>query len=154
MFKRATNININYVPYPGAAPAVTALLGGHVVSELADYAPLAEPLKADKLRALATPSVTRIAQLPDVPTVAESGYTDFEANNWYGLFAAAGTPKDKIALLAGWFTAALRIPAVTARLVTLGQYPAAICGAEFAAYLRKEYDRYGRVIGEANIKAE
>jgi tripartite-type tricarboxylate transporter receptor subunit TctC len=154
MFKRAASVNITYVPYPGAAPAVTALLGGHVDAELADYAPLAEQLNAGKLRALATPSATRIAQLPDVPTIAESGYKDFEAGNWYGLFAPAGTPMDVVSLFAEWFGAALRMPAVTAKLVTLGLYPAVICGMDFGAFIRKQYDEYGRVVREANIKAE
>jgi tripartite-type tricarboxylate transporter receptor subunit TctC len=154
MLKRATGVNITYVPYPGGAPALTALLGGHVTSQLADYAPLAEQLKNGSLRALATPSATRIAQLPDVPTVAESGYTDIKVDSWYGLLAPIGTAKETISRVAGWFAGALQKPDVAAKLVTLGLYPTAICGAEFAAHLRNEYDRYGRVVREANIKPE
>jgi tripartite-type tricarboxylate transporter receptor subunit TctC len=121
---------------------------------LADYAPLAEHLEAGRLRGLATPSATRIAELPEVPTIVESGYKDFEADNWYGLFAPAGTPMYAVSLLAQWFGGALRMPAVTAKLATLGQYPSVICGAEFASHLRKEYDRYGRIVRETDVKAE
>ena len=87
MLKRAANLNMTFVPYPGGAPAVTALLGEHVTSVFTDYPTLAEQLKAGKLRALATGSRTRAEALPDVPTVAESGYKDYDARQWFGLFA-------------------------------------------------------------------
>ena len=92
MLKRAADVNFIYVPYPGGAPAISALLGGHVTSVLAEYAPLAEHLKAGKLRAIATTAGTRIPSLPDLPTVAES-YKNYEVDFWWGLFAPAKTPK-------------------------------------------------------------
>jgi tripartite-type tricarboxylate transporter receptor subunit TctC len=97
---------MTFVPYPGGAPAVTALLGEHVTSVFSDYPPLAEQLKAGNLRALATGSRTRAEALPDVPTVAESGYKDYDVEQWFGLFAPAKTPKERVSQLAGWFTAA------------------------------------------------
>jgi tripartite-type tricarboxylate transporter receptor subunit TctC len=154
MLKRAANVNITYVPYAGEAPAVNALLGEHVTSGLVTFAIVAEQLKADKLRALATASLTRIEPLPDVPTIAEAGYKDFDVANWVGLFAPAKTPKEAVSELAGWFIAAMQVPEVKANLAIQGLYPVGICGADFAAFLRKQYDDYGRYIRDANIKAE
>jgi len=154
MLKRVANLNMIFVPYPGAAPAVTALLGEHVTSVFTDYATLAEQLKSGKLRALATGSRTRAEALPDVPTVAESGYKDYDAKQWFGLLAPAKTPKETISQLVGWFTAALQVPEVKAKLAIQGLYPAGICGADFGAFIRKQYDDYGRAIREANIKPQ
>jgi len=154
MLKRVANLNMTFVPYPGAAPAVTALLGEHVTSVFTDYATLAEQLKSGKLRALATGSRTRAEALPDVPTVAESGYKDYDAKQWFGLLAPAKTPKETVSQLVGWFTAALQVPEVKAKLAIQGLYPAGICGADFGAFIRKQYDDYGRAIREANIKPQ
>jgi tripartite-type tricarboxylate transporter receptor subunit TctC len=73
---------------------------------------------------------------------------------WFGLFAPAKTPKKIVSQLVGWFTAALQIPEVKAKLAIQGLYPVGICGADFGAFIRKQYDDYGRAIREANIKAE
>jgi tripartite-type tricarboxylate transporter receptor subunit TctC len=153
MLKRAAKVDITYVPYPGA-PMVNALLGEHVTSVFMTYSTLSEQLKAGTLRALATGSPTRIEPLPELPTVAESGYKESEADQWYSLYAPAKTPTQAISRLAGWFTAALQAPQIKAKLAGQGLYPAAMCGAEFGAFLRKQYDDYGRLIREANIKEE
>ena len=129
-------------------------MGEHVTSALTDYSVVKEQLKAGKLRALATGSRDRIELLPDVPTVAESGYKDYEADIWFGLFAPAMTPKETISQLAGWFTAAMQVPEVKAKLAVQGLYPVGICGMDFGVFLRKQYDGYSRIIREAGIKAE
>jgi len=152
--KRAASVDMTYVPYSGGAPAINALLGGHVTAVFAEYAPLAEHIKAGTLRALATSSPTRIPPLPDLPTVAESGYKDYEVDLWWSLFAPAKTPKETVSQLANWFTAAMQVPEVKAKLVAQGFTPVGMCGAEFSALLRRQYEDYGRVIREANIKAE
>jgi tripartite-type tricarboxylate transporter receptor subunit TctC len=152
--RRAANVNMTYVPYSGGAPAITALLGGHVTSVFAEYAPLAEHLNAGTLRALATSSRTRIEPLPDLPTVAESGYKDYEVDFWWSLFAPAKTPKEIVSQLAEWFTAAMQAPEVKKKLLAQGFTPVGMCGADFAVLLRRQYDEYGRVIRESNIKAE
>jgi tripartite-type tricarboxylate transporter receptor subunit TctC len=154
MLKRAANVNMTFVPYPGAAPAVNALLGGHVTSVFVNYSDAVEQMKAGKLRALATAGRKRIEALPDVPTVVESGYKDVEAEGWFGLFAPAKTPKDAVSQLGGWFTAALRTPEIKAKLLDQGIFPVGVCGAQFGAFIRKINDDYGRVSREANIKAE
>jgi tripartite-type tricarboxylate transporter receptor subunit TctC len=154
MLKRAADVKMTYVPYPGSAPAVSALLGEHVTSVIAAYPNLAEQLKAGQFRALATASRTRIESLPEVPTLAESGYKDFEADLWYGLVAPAKTSQNIISQLAGLFTAALQAPDIKPKLAVQGLYPVGICGADFGTYLRKQYDEYGGIIREANINAE
>jgi len=153
-FKHAANLNMPHIPYPGGAPAVNALLGSHVTAVFANYSEVVEQLKAGTLRALATASKTRIEPLPDVPTVAELGYTDYDVEVWFGVVAPAKTPKDVIAQLSGWFTAAMQAPDVKPKLLNLGLYPVGMCGADFAAHIRKQYDEYGGVIRAANIKAE
>ena len=114
---------------------------------------MAEQLKAGKLRPLAIASRARIEQLPDVPTIAESGYKGYEVEGSQGVVAPAKTPKANVAQLIDWFTAALQTPMVSTSLEKLGLIAVRNCGADFAEYLRKRYDEYGRIIREANIKA-
>jgi tripartite-type tricarboxylate transporter receptor subunit TctC len=153
MLKRAANVNLTFVPYTGGAPAITALLGGHVTAVFAEYAPLAEHIKAGRLRAVAATTGKRIDSLPELPTVGET-YNDYEVDFWWGLFAPAKTPKETATQYARWFTAAMRAPEVKTKLNAQGFIPVGSCGADFAALLRKQYDHYGRIIREANIKAE
>jgi len=154
MLKRAAHVNMSFVPYPGGAPALNAQLGGHVTSMLSSYATAVEQLKAGTLRALATVTRMRIEALPEVPTVAESGYKDYEMDYWTGLFAPAKTPKQTVSQLAAWFTAAVQAPEIKVKLVALGIFPIGMCGADFAALVRKQYDEYGRAIRELNFKVE
>jgi len=153
-FKRVTKVNMIFVSYTGGAPAVNALLGEHVTSALVNYSEAAEQLKAGKLRALATSSRQRIKPLPDVPTVAESGYPGYESEVWLGLLAPAKTPAKNIAQLSDWFTAALKVPAVEAKLTGLGLYPSPLCGKDFAAFIKQKNDEYRRIIKDANIKVD
>jgi hypothetical protein len=150
--KRAAKVDMTFIPYPGGAPALNALLGEHVTSLFLSYSTMAEQLKAGKLRALATWSRTRIESLPEVPTVAESGYKDYEMDEWNGVLAPARTPKNAVSQLADRFTAALQAPEVKRKLVAQGVYPVGMCGADFAALLRKQYDEYGRIIREATSR--
>jgi len=152
--KHAANIDMTHVPYTGGAPAINALLGSHVDAVFANYSEVVEQLKAGKLRALVTTSRGRIEPLPDVPTMEELGYKDFEVEVWFGLLAPAKTPKTDVAQLAQWFTAAMQAPEVKPKLIGLGLYPVGTCGDAYAAHIRKQFDEYARVIKEANIKGE
>jgi tripartite-type tricarboxylate transporter receptor subunit TctC len=152
--KRMAKVDITFVPFPGSAPAVTALLGGHVTALYDNYATVAEHVNAGRLRVLATGSATRLEALPNVPTVAESGYKDYGIESWWGSFAPAKTPSGTVARLSGWLAAASQVPEVKNKLAPLGFYPMSICGSQFAALVRKTYDDFGREIREANIKAE
>ncbi len=154
MLKHAANVNMTYVPYPGAPPEINALLSGHVTSAVVSFPNISEQVAAGTLRALAVASPARIGSLPEVPTVAQSGYGDFDAEAWFGVVAPAKTPKDALSQLAGWFSAALEAADVKAKLVAQGLNPVGTCGKDYALRLRKYYDTYGRAIREANIKAE
>ena len=138
MLKRAANVDIAFIPYAGDAPAVNALLGGHVTAVFLPYSGVAAQLKAGTLRALASASRTRSKSLPSVPTIAgASGFKGYEADNWNGLFAPAKTPYETVSELAGWFAAAMQIPDVKAKLVAQSLYPAWMCGADFAALFKQ-----------------
>jgi tripartite-type tricarboxylate transporter receptor subunit TctC len=154
MLKSVAHVNVTFVPYPGNAPAMTALLGDHVTSVLAAYPTVGEQIQAGKLWALVTTSRTRIEPLPDLPTVAELGYKDYSEEAWFGLFVPANAAKEIDLQLAGWFAAALQAPETRTKLIGQGLYPVGICGIDFGAYVHKQYDDYGRVIREANIKAK
>jgi len=154
LFKHVTGIKMTYVPYTGGAPTVNALLGQHVTAAVANYSELVEQLSAGKLRALAATGATRIAPLPDVPTVAESGYKDFDMSVWFGLVTPAKTPGDLVTQLGEWFTAAMQVPEIKSKLAGLMLFPVGTCGEGFAAHLRKQIEENGRIIREANIKAE
>jgi tripartite-type tricarboxylate transporter receptor subunit TctC len=152
--RRAAKVDMTFVPYPGIAPAVNALLGAHVSSVLSSYSSVSEHLNGGKLRALASGSPRRIELLPELPTVAESGYPDYEVDVWFGLWAPANTSTKAVSQLAGWFTAALQTPEIKRKLVAQALFPVGICATGFGSYLRKKFDEYGRAIREANIKAD
>ena len=154
MFKRAAAINLTYVPYAGGAPAVNAILGGHVTAVLANYNEVMEQVNAGKLRPLAVTTRERIPALRDVPTMIEAGYKEMEVSAWFGLMAPAKTPKETIAQLIALFKSALAAPEVQSKLVAQGLYPFNACGADFGAHIKQQYESYARVIKEANIKAE
>lgn len=152
--KLEAKLDLIYVAYPGGAPAVTALLGQQVTSVLTNYSELVEQLNAGTLRALAVASPQRLPVLPDLPTIAESGYKGYQATAWFGVMAPAHTPAAAVARLERAFRGAVDVPAVTARLNTIGLYPAVMCGADFAAHVDRQIAEYARVIHAAGIKGE
>lgn len=153
-FKRLARANLTYVPYPGGAPTVNALLGAHVTAAVLNWSEIGEQLSAGSVRALATMAPQRIEPLPNLPTVAESGYPDFETDVWFGLVAPAKTPRETIAQLIDWFRAALLAPEVKAKLTVQALYPNPKCGADFDAHIVRQFDLYARLIRELNIKSE
>jgi len=153
-FKRLARANLTYVPYPGGAPTVNALLGAHVTAAVLNWSEIGEQLTAGTVRALATMAPQRIEPLPSLPTVAESGYPDFETDVWFGLVAPAKTPRETIAQLIDWFRAALLAPEVKAKLFAQALYPNPKCGADFDAHIARQFDLYARLIRELNIKSE
>jgi tripartite-type tricarboxylate transporter receptor subunit TctC len=152
--KLEAKLDLIYVAYPGGAPAVTALLGQQVTSVLTNYSELVEQLNAGTLRALAVASPQRLPVLPDLPTIAESGYKDYQATAWFGVMAPAHTPAAAVTGLERAFRGAIDVPAVKARLTTIGLYPAVMCGADFAAHVDRQIAEYARVIHAAGIKGE
>jgi tripartite-type tricarboxylate transporter receptor subunit TctC len=152
--KQLAKVDITFVPFNGNGPSINALLGGHVTSTYNSYSSVNSQLKAGTLRALAAASKTRIPPLPDVPTVAESGFKDYEVAPWFGVYAPAKTPKETVTQYADWLSAALKAPEIKEKLAVQELYPMGLCGAEFAAFLRKQYEDYGRAIKETNFKLE
>ena len=152
--RRAANADLVFVPYQGNALAVSALLGQHVTAMFGTYSNVAQQLKAGTLRAIVAGKRSRMEPLLDLPTVAEQGFKDYDVDAWFGVLAPAKTPKNAVAQLAQWFTAAMQVPEAKEKLAAQGLYPVAACGADFAAHLRRQFDDYGRVIREANIKGE
>jgi len=154
ILRRAAGIEMTYVPFGGNAPAINALLGGHLTAVYADYPTVVEQIRAGSLRALAVGSRKRAEPLPDVPTIEESGFPDYDLDIWYGMMVPAKTPPGALAQLADWFAAAVAAPDMKPKLMQQGLYPVVKSGGEFAAHLRKQYDAYGRVIREANMKGQ
>jgi tripartite-type tricarboxylate transporter receptor subunit TctC len=151
VLKREAKLDINYVPYGGTAPAINTLMGGHVAAVWADYPTVVSQLQAGTLRGLVTTSHARVEPLPDVPTFAETGISQYEADIFYGLVAPAKTPADKLAQLSGWFGTALKAPDMKPKLAKQGLLPVGTCGAAFGDYMRKLGDDYARIIEEAHI---
>lgn len=147
-------LQLTHVPYKGSAPALQDLVGGRI-DFMFDAMPSSMPFVKDKrLRALAIDAPRRSALLPDVPTLVEQGYTGYEASPWFGLVAPAGTPKAVIDRLQAEVNAALRQPDVVSRLTELGAEPAGGTPREFAALIKADAERLGRVIKEAGVRLD
>jgi tripartite-type tricarboxylate transporter receptor subunit TctC len=154
MLQQSARIRTTFVSYPGTPPAVTAALGGHVDAVYTDFPTVWPQIRSGALHALAIGARTRLESVPDVPTVAELGYRDYEAEIWYGLFAPAKTPAEVTTRLAGWFAAAVQDAGIKAKLAAQGLRPVGVCGDQFRAQVRRQYDEFGRVIRAAGIKVE
>ncbi len=151
VLKRAANINVTYVPYGGTAPAINALMGNHVAAVWADYPTVVSQLSSGALRGLVTTSRTRVEALPEVPTLTETGISNYEADIFYGIVAPAKTPPEMVNRLSAWLIGALKASGMKPKLAQQGLFPVGICGAEFGAYLQRMVDDYTRIIREANI---
>jgi tripartite-type tricarboxylate transporter receptor subunit TctC len=154
VLKKATGLEMTYVPFAGAAPAVNALLGGHITAVYSDYGTISGQIKSGALRPIAIGAKKRFDGLPDVPTIPELGLTDYEAESWNGIFAPAKTPKETLARLIDWFGAAGNSAQVKEKLGALGLAPSVLCGADYAASLKRQYERYGTAIRASNLKVE
>ena len=152
--KRLAQANLTYVPYPGGAPTVNALLGAHVTAAVLNWSEVGEQVTAGKARALATMALQRIVPLPNLPTVSESGYKNFETDVWFGLVAPAKTPKETVSQLIDWFRTALLAPDVKTKLIAQALYPNPKCGADFEGHIRLQSELFTRLIRELNIKTD
>jgi len=153
LFAMAAKINIVHVPYKGGGPAVADLLGGQIPAVFATPASAGAHVKAGKIRALAVTGATRSAYLPDVPTIAESGYPGYEAINWYAYVAPAKTPPDVLARWNQELVKVLSDPAVREQLLGHGLEPMPGTADALAKYMQREYETWGRVVKEAKITA-
>jgi len=154
LFKSMTGVDIVHIPFNGIAPAVTAVVGGQVQIMFAG-APSALPqVKAGRLVALGVASPKRIAAAPDLPTLAESGLPGFDVTSWYSIVVPSGTPNDIIARLRSEIASALTQPDIQEKLAGLGAEPIGNTPAEFAAMLKVETAKWGKIVKDANIQVE
>lgn len=154
MFARSNGLNFNHIPYKGAAPVVTDLMGGQLDSSFATLGSVLPQIKNGKLNALAVAASKRSALLPQVPTFAQAGGGDFTADAWYGVLAPAGTPALIIKALEEVAIGFSKNEAAAERMRSLGIEPASQCGAPFAEQVRHEVATYSRVAQDLEIKAE
>jgi tripartite-type tricarboxylate transporter receptor subunit TctC len=152
-FKMKAGVDLVHVPYRGAGPALTDLLGGQVSMSFAGIAGSIEYVRSAKLRALAITTATRSEALPEVPTVSEF-VPGFEAGDWLGIGAPRNTPAEIIDRLNKEITAGVADPKIKARFADLGGTPLALTPAEFGKLLADETEKWGKVIRAANIKPE
>jgi tripartite-type tricarboxylate transporter receptor subunit TctC len=154
MLKRVAGVEMTYAPFPGGGSAANSVMGGHVTAVLTNLSEVAGMIEAGKLRPLAVTTLERLSALKNVPTIAESGYPDYEAVAWFGVAAPAGTPREIVDKLADGFRAALDDADIRQRLIGLGLYPAYLGPAAFSTHIAQQYTHYARVIDEAKIKPE
>lgn len=146
LFKTMTGVEMTHVPYKGSAPAVTDLLGGQV-HLMFDNMPSAYPhVQAGKLRGLAVTTAKRSAAAPHVPTIAEEGVTGFEATSWFGILAPAGTPKAAVTKLNKEIVRILHDPEISKQLRARGAEPVGNTPEQFAAHIKAEIEKWGKVV--------
>jgi tripartite-type tricarboxylate transporter receptor subunit TctC len=154
-FKLQTGVSMVHIPYKGTAPAVTDLIGGQIQVLFTGAPAVIGHVKSGQLRALAVSSPKRLDALPDLPTVAEaSGYKDFEADQWYGVVAPAGTPREVISKLNAQINAALNTPELKARLTAEGAVAMPGTPEAFGQLMAREITRWKPVITSGRVKAD
>jgi len=154
LFKMMAGVDLLHVPYKGAAPAISDVLGGQVNVLFADVAPMLTHVRSGKLKALGIASARRFEGLPDVPTISESGVPGFESGGFLGLVAPARTPAAVISALNAAAQKTLAMPDVRERLLALASPPVGGPPEEFQKRIRDEIDKWARVIRAASIKPE
>jgi tripartite-type tricarboxylate transporter receptor subunit TctC len=153
LFAQAADVNLIHVPYRGAAPASTDLIAGQVPAMFNNPVNAVPQVRSNNLRALATTGSKRLSLLPDLPTIAESGYPGFETRTWYGLFGPAGMPADIVRKLHSDMERALRIPEVANNLIAQGWDITVSPPERFSMVLQSEFVRWSAVVKRAGIGA-
>jgi tripartite-type tricarboxylate transporter receptor subunit TctC len=154
MFKQAAGIDLVHVPFKGGAPAIAALVGGQVNMAFETSLTVQPHVKSGRLRALAVASARRAAVLPDVPTLAEAGYPGILAENWYGMYVPAGTPRDISARLYAELTRAVASPDVREKLGAQGAEIRENTPEQSAAFVKAEMAKWAKVIKDSGAKID
>jgi len=154
LFKQRAGITMTPIPYKGGADALSDLIGGRIGALFPDIATGLPQIRAGKIKALAVASEKRVAALPGLPTVGESGYPGFEAWAWQGFVAPAGTPHDVVMKLNAAFARVMADPAIKQRLSESGFEPQTSTPEQFSAYLKSEIAKWAKVIHESNISLD
>jgi tripartite-type tricarboxylate transporter receptor subunit TctC len=154
LFKIMAGVNLLEVPYRGGAPAQTAVIAGEVSVYFAPIATALPFVKDRRLRGIAVGTAKRLPLLPDLPTVAESGYPDYEASNWHGIAVPAKTPKEIVAALHAAALAAVKKPDIAKRLLELGLTPVGDSPEEFAVFLRADIEKWRKIVQQKGLTAD
>jgi len=154
LFKQMAGVDIVHVPYKGAPQAVTDVLAGHMNMMFNSVAPIVAHIKTGKIRVLGIASLQRSPQLPDVPTIHESGVPGFEAVNWFGMFAPAKTPRAIINRVNGALVKTVKTPELQAQFIALGADPVGSTVEEFAAFVKRDMEKYEKVVRISGAKVD
>jgi len=154
LFQKAASVKTQHVPYKGASQALTDVISGNVELYMSSVPTLLGHIKQGKLRALAVSSAKRVDDLPNVPTINESGYAGFNAVTWFGLLAPAGTPKDVVARMNAEFNKALQQAELRKKLGDEGADPAGGTPEQFASLIKDDITRWGKVVKESGVKVD
>jgi tripartite-type tricarboxylate transporter receptor subunit TctC len=154
LFKQLTSTTMTHVPYKGAGPAVQDMLGGNVDLFMTTPAAVVAQVKADKLKAIAVTSNTRLSSLPTVPTFEEAGLAQFNLDSWFAIYAPVGTPADIVNRLNAEITKIVNTPETRKRAEEAGTSLEIMTPAQLGDYTRKELEHWGKIIKSANIAAE
>ena len=154
VFNTLAGLKMTHIPYKGGAPAMIDLVGGQVQVVFATVSTAIGAIQGGKIRALGMTGNQRFERLPELPTIAEAGLVGFEVNNWYGLYAPAGTPKDIITRLNAEVVKTLAMPDVKTRLLDAGIIATPSSPEAFAAYMQAETKKWAKVVKDANIKTD
>ncbi len=154
LFKQMTGTDIVHVPYKGAPQAVTDVVGGHMNLMFNSISPIVGHIKAGRVRVLGIASLQRSPQMPELPTIHESGVPGFEAVNWFGMFAPAKTPKPIIHRVNAALVKTVHAPELQAQFVALGADPVGSSVEEFAAFVRRDMEKYARIVKISGAKID
>jgi tripartite-type tricarboxylate transporter receptor subunit TctC len=154
LFKQMAGVDIVHVPYKGAPQAVTDVLAGHMNMMFNSVAPIVAHIKTGKIRVLGIASLQRSPQLPDVPTIHESGVPGFEAVNWFGMFAPAKTPRAIINRVNGALVKTVKTPELQAQFIALGADPVGSTVEEFTAFVKRDMEKYEKVVRISGAKVD
>lgn len=154
LFKFRAGIDLVGIPYKGSGPAMTDLLGGQVTLMMDSLASALPHIKSGRIKAIAMSSAQRVPQLPEVPTIAESGFAGFEGVGWGGLVVPIATPKDIVEKIGGDVRRILSDPAMQSRIIERGAIADPRGPAEFAAFVKAEITKWGDIARQANIKVD
>ncbi len=154
LFEKAAGIKLSHIPYKGSNPALVDTLAGNVDLLVSSVPSAIGQIKAGKLRPLAVTSAARSSSLPDVPTVAESGFKDFDVSTWYGVLAPAGTPPEVVKTLNAEINKLLATPEMQAAIQAQGAEARAMGPEEFSALIQKEYGEWKGIVANSGVRIE
>ncbi len=154
LFQKAAGVRFQHVPYKGANQALNDVIGGQVQMYMSSVPSVLQQIRNGKLRPLAVSSAKRVDDLPQTPTVAEAGYKGFDASTWFGFLAPAGTPKDIVARLNTELNKALQLPDLQKRLAEQGADATGGTPEQFAALMRDDLQRWGKVVKDSGAKLD